>query len=470
MTASARSLRALPIVVACPIFLQNIDTTAMATALPRMAESLQVQVLDLNLAITAYLLSLALFLPASAWLADRVGARRLFCAAVLVFTAASALCGLAQSLGELVTYRLLQGIGGSMMVPVGRTILLRSVPADQLVRAMVWFTIPGVIGRLAGPLLGGAIVTFSSWRWIFLVNIPFGVLGAALAWWLVEPDPPQHAPGTRFDGGGGVLLALALLGLLGGLQMLGKGLLPGWAIGLAMAVGAVALWAYFQRRLPEQERILDFAVLRFPTFRVSIIGGFPLRMAIGAAPFLLPLMLQVGFGLSPLHAGLVVVSTAVGALSTRVVVARVIRRLGFRTVMVGSAALAGLFYLGYGLFTPQTPTWLMAGVLVLGGLCSSLTMVSLSTLGFSDIPANRTGHATAISSMAQQLSTAIGVVMGAALVSLFAFVHRGSTDRITAEDFLPSFVAVALLAWMSAWAFRSLGPEAGDELRGRPKR
>lgn len=454
--------RLVPLIVACPLFLQNLDTTVMATALPAIAHSLQVQVLDLNLAITSYLLSLAIFLPASAWLAERFGARRVFCAAVLLFSIGSALCGTAQSLGQLVVWRLVQGIGGAMMVPVGRTILLNSVPPSQMVRAMVWFTIPGAFGRLAGPLFGGAIVTVASWHWIFLVNIPFGILGVALALGFIEKDQPT-APRGGFDFVGLALLAVAFGGLLGGLEMVGKALLPGPAIAAMVAAGLLTLGIYLRRKA--EHPLLDFGVLRFKTFRISLVGGFPIRVAIGAAPFLLPLMLQIGFGLTPMESGLITMATALGSLATRAALRHAIHLAGFRMLLMMSAVLAAACYAACALFTPQTPHPLMFVLLLLNGLCTSMTMVSLNTLGYSDIPPARAGHAAAMSAMGQQLSLALGVVAGASLVSLASVLHGGSPQQLHARDFPPAFLFVALLALASGYAFRKLRPEDGAELR-----
>ncbi len=457
-------------IVACPLLLQNLDTSVMATALPAMANSLQVQVLDLNLAITSYLLSLAVFLPASAWLAERFGAKRLFCTAILLFSLGSALCGMAATLGQLVVCRLLQGIGGSMMVPVGRSILLRSVPADQMVKAMVWFTIPGAIGRLAGPVFGGAIVTVASWRWIFLVNIPFGLLGAALAWWFIDqdPEPAPHSAGS-FDTVGLALLAVALVGLLGGLEMIGKSMLPGPAIGVMVCVGLLSLYVYFRRSRAIEHPLLDFGVARFATFRTVLLGGFPMRVAIGAAPFLLPLLFQIGFGMTPMQSGLLTMATALGSLATRAAVTRAISIVGFRSLMIWSAVLAAVFYASYGLFTPDTPRGWMFFVMFLGGLCTSMAMVALNTVGYSDIPRERAGHATALAAMGQQISLAVGVVLGATVLAITSHLHGRGPEHVGAADFPAAFVSIAALALCSAVAFRRLRPEDGAEMLGRSR-
>ncbi|MDB5945198.1 MAG: transporter, partial [Ramlibacter sp.] len=371
----------LPLVVACPLFLKNLDTTAIATALPAIARSLDVQPLHLNLAITSYLLSLAVFLPVSGWCASRFGARRVFCAAIACFSLGSALCGLASSLPTLVAFRILQGFGGAMMVPVARLILLRSVEPAAMVAAMVWFTVPPTIGRMAGPLFGGAIVTWTSWRWIFLLNVPFGLLGIVLAWRCIGSECDEGAP-HPFDASGFVLLAAGLTGLLGALELAGKGLVAGWVSWLAAGVGALSMLAYALRSRRMAAPMIDLSVLKYPTYFASIIGGMPLRVAIGASPFLLPLMFQLGFGLSPLDSGMLTIATALGSLSTRAVMARAIQRFGFRPLLLAATAVAGTISMSYGLFKPETPHLLMFCTLLLGGLVTSVVMVSLQTLGF----------------------------------------------------------------------------------------
>lgn len=454
----------VPLIVASPLFLQNIDTSAMATALPTIAAALQVQALHLNLAITSYLLSFAVFLPMSGWLAERFGAKRTFCWAIGLFTLGSALCGAANSLAWLVCCRLLQGLGGAMMVPVARLILLRSVPPAAMVAALVWFTVPPTIGRMMGPLFGGVIVTWTSWRWIFLVNVPFGLLGILLARRYIKDSPPSESP-APFDLLGFVLMAAGLTGMLGALEMAGKSVLAPWQNWSIAGCGALALLAYWFHSRTKADPLIDLGVLRHTGFRTSMLGGMPLRIAIGASPFLLPLMFQLGFGLSPLDSGLLTVATAIGSLSTRALVSKAISRIGFRSLLIASAGVASLFYMSYSFFTPGTPRPLIFCTLLLGGLVTAMAMVGLMTLGFSKLPKPDQSHATTLHTMTNQLSVSFGVVMGASLVSAAALWRGGKPTQLIAADFSPAFLTIGCLTLISMFAFTRLPKDQGEEIR-----
>jgi EmrB/QacA subfamily drug resistance transporter len=456
--------RLLPMVVALPLLLQNIDTTVMATALPSISRSLHVGVLDLNLAISAYLLSLALLLPVSGWLADRFGARRMFCLSIALFTAGSALCATADSLGALVAWRLVQGCGAAMMLPVGRLILLRTVPASRMVRAMVWFTVPGAVGRLAGPMLGGTMVTFASWHWIFLVNIPFGLIAIVLAWRCVDAEA---ARGERsvLDVRGFALLACGLLGLFGALGTVGKSIVPiPIALGLAIG-GALALLGYVRHANRSPRALVDISIFSIGTYRAAILGSMPIRIAIGASPFMLPLMLQLGFGLSAMDSGMLTMATAIGALGTRVVITRAIKAVGFRKLVLCSATLSSVFYFSYGLFTPQTPHPALFLVLVCGGLCTSLAMVSLNTVGFADVDSRRMSHAVATSSVVHQLCACLGVVMGATLLALLSMRHEQQSKALLPGDFMPAYAVIGFTTLLSLVWLRRISAQDGEEMR-----
>lgn len=454
----------IPIIVASPLFLQNLDSTVMATALPAIAESLQVEALKLNLAITCYLLSVAVFLPMSGWCADRFGARRVFCWAIALFSLGSALCGAAQSMSWLVAARVLQGLGGALMVPVGRLILARSMPAALMVSAMVWFTLPPAVGRMVGPLFGGVIVTWTSWRWIFLLNIPFGILSIALALSFIDADQAQPAP-PPFDIGGFALLGLGLVCLVGGLEVAGRGLLPAWVSWAAPIVGVLAIAFYYRHSLRGVAPIVDLRVMRHRLFNVSIVGGAPLRIAIGASPFLLPLLFQLGFGLSALDAGLLTMATAAGSLASRSIMVRVINRFGFRVLLMVASGLSAICYMGYGLFQPSTPHALIIAALVFGGLVNSMGMIALQTLGFLDVPKPLMSHGATLVVMSQQLTTSVGVMLGASAVGLAAWWRGGDSAHLVAADFSPAFLLIGLITLSSPLFFLRLRREEGVSLR-----
>ncbi len=461
----ARSPRLVPLIVASPMFLQNIDTTAMATALPSMARNLAVPTLQLNLVITVYLLSLAVFLPLSAWLADRFGARRMFCISIAVFSLASGVCGLAQSLPVLVASRVLQGFGAALMMPVGRLILLRSMPAEAMLSVMVWYTLPPVLGRMAGPLLAGAIVSITTWHWIFFVNLPLGLVAIALALKFVQKDPPEELTHAPFDGLGFGLLALGLAALLGALETATKALLPLPGCALAAAVGVAALLLYHQRSARQTHPVIDLNLLRLPIFRTNVWGAAPLRMALNAIPFLMPLLLQLVFGLTPLKAGALVVGSALGALCTRAVVRPVVAHFGFRPLLLCSTMGAGLLYACYALFTPATPHALIFGTLFAVGLLTSTAMVSLNAVGFLDVPREQMSHATALSSMSMQLCSGLGVALAAGVLAASSWWHGGDGTHLQAADFTASFCAIGLLVWFCLPSFSRLPAQTGSGVR-----
>jgi EmrB/QacA subfamily drug resistance transporter len=300
----------IPLIVACALFMENLDSTVLSTALPAIAASFGEDPVRLNLAITAYLFSLAVFIPISGWVADRFGARRVFRAAILVFTVGSILCGISQSLTELVLARIFQGLGGAMMVPVGRLVLLRSVDKAQLVSAMTYLTVPALIGPVIGPPLGGFITTYFSWRWIFFINVPIGLLGMLLATLFIEEIREERPP--PLDLPGFLLTGIGLMSIVVAFESIGRPLLPAGAVLALFAIGAAALLTYLHHYRRQTHPALNLGLLRVPTFRVAIVGGFLFRIGIGATPFLLPLMLQIGFGMSPLKSGLLTFAGAAG--------------------------------------------------------------------------------------------------------------------------------------------------------------
>lgn len=452
----------IPLIVACALFMENLDSTVLATSLPAVAASLGESPLTLSLAITAYLFSLAVFIPISGWVADRYGARQVFRGAIIVFVLGSIACGFSTSLGELVAARLLQGLGGAMMVPVGRLVLLRSVAKGELVRAMAWLTVPALVGPLLGPPLGGFITTYLHWRWIFWINVPIGVLGVILVTRLI-PDLKEERP-PPLDLKGFAISGVALVGLVFGFETLGRGPVPPGVALLLMLLGAGAAVLYVRHARRTAFPVLDLGLLRAATFRASILGGFLFRMGIGALPFLLPLLLQAAFGLSPFQSGLVTFASAMGALTMKLTAAPILRRLGFKRVLIGNAFVSALSLAAVALFQPGTSQVLLFVVLLVGGFFRSLQFTSLNTLAYAEIAPERMSRATSFASMAQQLALSVGVGTGALVLHLTDLGRGGG--ELEAADFTPAFLLVGVLAALSSLAFLRLPRDAGEEISG----
>jgi EmrB/QacA subfamily drug resistance transporter len=452
-----------PLIVACALLMENLDGTVVATALPAIARAFDVNPLHLNLAITAYMLSLAVFIPVSGWVADRYGARRVFRIAIVIFTLASILCGLSNDLASFVLARILQGLGGAMMVPVGRLIVLRATPKSQLVQAMAYLTVPALIGPVLGPPVGGFIATYFSWRWIFWLNLPIGVLGLVLAtFFIADTREPRTPP---LDLRGFLLSGIGLAGLVMAFETLGREILATQVqIGvLVIGVAAIALYIRHARRVAHP--LIDLTLLRIPTFRASIVGGLLFRMGIGAIPFLLPLLLQLVFGMTPFASGMLTFTAALGALAMKVTAGPVLRRFGFRRVLLANTFISAGFLALCGLFRFDTPVWLIVALLLAGGFFRSLQFTAINTIGYADISHARMSQATSFSGMMRQLSLSIGVSIGALALHVALAVRGGSV--LAAEDFLVAFLTVALATVLSALAFLPLPDTAGEEVSGR---
>jgi EmrB/QacA subfamily drug resistance transporter len=455
----------LPLIVACALFMENLDSTVLATSLPAIAVSFGSNPLRLNLAITAYLISLAVFIPISGWMADRFGARRIFSSAIAVFTIGSIACALSDTLWELVLSRILQGLGGAMMVPVGRLVLLRSVPKADFVRAMSYLTVPALIGPILGPPLGGFLTTYASWRWIFWINVPIGVLGIMLAQVFIDDLKESNVP--PLDLFGFVLAAVGLTGLVFGFEAIGRNILPAPIVALLLAAGAAATALYVRHARRAAHPVIRLSLLRYPTLRASIGGGFLFRVGVGAVPFLLPLMFQMAFGLSAFQSGLLTFVAAIGAVTMKIAAAPILRRFGFRSVLIGSALISGVFLAANGLFRPDTPHAIILATLLLGGFVRSLQFTSVNIVGFADIPRNEMSQATSLSGMAQQLSLSIGVGTGAFILHLTA--GASGDARLSAADFMPAFFAIGAIAMLAALIYRRLPGDAGQEVSGHKR-
>ena len=452
----------IPLIVASALFMDILDSTVIATSLPQIAVSFGEDPVRLSLAITAYLLSLAVFLPVSGFLADRYGARIIFSLAIVVFTISSVLCGFSQNLPELFGARILQGIGGSMMVPVGRLVILRTVSKNELVSAMAYFTVPALIAPIVGPPLGGFITTYYNWRWIFFINVPIGVLGLILVASLI-PNLREASP-PRLDLKGWILSALALVGLLFGFENLGRPGLPLVIILSLLTMGAIATALYFRhaRRVPEP--ILDFSLLSIGTLRASFLGGFFFRLGLGCAQLLLPLVLQLGLGLSAFASGTLSLFGAAGAMMTKIIAAPLLRQLGFRTLMLWNSVVAAACLGVFALVSPATPHTLLALMLFLNGASRSLQFTALNTIGYADIEPPRMSASSTLQAVGQQFGVAVGVAGAAAVLHLLTVLHGGRLPAL--EDFRGAFVLFAALTLLSRPYFAALPATAGNAVSG----
>lgn len=417
----------------------------------------------LKLALTSYLLSLAVFIPVSGWFADRYGAKNVFRAALAIFMVGSIACGFAVSLPDFVLFRIIQGLGGAMMVPVGRLVVLRSVPKGQFVAALSWFTIPALIGPILGPPIGGFITTYAHWRWIFFINVPIGLMGIALVTRYIGDIREENAP--PLDLTGLVLLGIGLSGVVFGLAVLGQHLVPLWLAGAIALIGFIfcALYALHARR--KAHPVLDLRLLAIPTFRASVIGGSIFRIGVGATPFLLPLMFQIGFGLSAFASGLLTFASAAGAMTMKFTAQPILRRFGFRSVLLVNGVLSSCFIAAYGFFTPATPHALIIGLLLMGGFFRSLEFTSINAIAYADVPNAQMSQATSFVSAAQQIALSIGVAMAALILETMR--TGGPGTAITVGDFTAAFVVVAIVSAACIVIFARLPRDAAAELSGR---
>ena len=459
------SNRTVPLIVAVALFMENLDSTVIATSLPAIAADIGTDPLALKLAVTSYLLSLAVFIPVSGWTADRFGTLTVFRAAIAVFMLGSIGCALSGTLSQFVAARIVEGMGGAMMTPVGRLILVRSVDKRELINAMVWVTLPALIGPLLGPPIGGFITTFISWHWIFLINIPIGLAGIVLATLFIE-DVRAQTP-DPFDAVGAALAGIGIGGLAFGGSLLGMDYLPLPIVLALIAAGAVATVAYVRHARRAPAPVLDLSLLAIPTMRAAILGGFIYRSGIGAMPFLLPLLLQLGFGLSAFHSGLITLSNVVGAMGMKTVIPIILRRFGFKRALTVNALVSAALVAACATFTPGVPFAWIVGVLVVGGFFRSLEFTSINTIAYADVDPRRMSRATSLVAVAQQVSVSAGVAIGALAVDLTLRARGRTGMEITAADFQPAYIVIALIAASSVFVFARMPEDAGAELAQR---
>jgi len=453
--------RTIPLILAVALFMENMDSTVIATSLPAIANDIGTSPVALKLALTSYLVSLAIFIPISGWMADRHGAKRIFRIAIGVFMVGSIACALSGSLVDFVLARFAQGLGGAMMTPVARLVLVRATPKRELVSAMAWLTVPALVGPLVGPPVGGFITTFFTWHWIFLINVPIGIIGI----WLAGRVLPDIEPlGARpIDFAGFLLSAVAASGVVFGLSVVSLPALPP-AVGIAtLVVGVVSGILYVRHARRAENPILDPKVFANGTFRAGIIGGTIFRIGNGAVPFLLPLMFQLSFGLTPFQSGMLTFASALGAIMMKFLAPITLRLGGFRNVLI-LAALAGSLFIGVnGWFTPNTPQAVIIMVLIGAGFLRSLFFTSTNALVFADIDEKDASQATAISAVSQQISVALGVAMAGVILEAFTYA---TGQQLAQPAFSTAFMIVAVVTAFAALPFVRLAPDAGRSVSG----
>ncbi len=452
--------RLIALLVAAAFFMENLDATVITTAVPAMARSFGVAPVALSVGISAYLLALAVFIPVSGWVADRFGARRVFAGAVLLFTLASIACGLSQSLPVFVAARIAQGIGGALMVPVGRLVVLRSTPKRDLVKAIATLTWPGLAAPVLGPPLGGWIASTWSWHWIFFLNVPLGAVALVLALRWIDDAPGRRRP---FDGIGFAASGIGLAALMYGLDLWSHAPVdrPRALAFTLGGLGALAFALWHLRRAAHP--LVDLSAFGVRTFRVSVVGGSLFRIAISTAPFLLPLMFQLAFGLGMVTSGFLMLALFAGNLGMKPATGFVLRRLGFRGALRVNGVLVALGFVACAMLSPTTPLPAMVAVLVFCGMCRSMQFTALNTLAFSDTSPAQTGGATTLYSMFQQLGAGIGVAFGAIALNVTER-FTGHAGHPGALDFRIALGAVTVVALLALIDMARLPPDAGDQV------
>ncbi|WP_421524320.1 DHA2 family efflux MFS transporter permease subunit [Pseudomonas yamanorum] len=461
---SQRRSTLIALLVAVTFFMENLDATVIATALPDIAKTFGVGAVDVNIGMSAYMLAVAVFIPISGWLADRFGSRRVFGSAIVLFSVSSLLCGWSDSLQTFVAARVLQGISGAMMVPVGRLAVLRSTEKKDLVRAISFITWPGLVAPILGPPVGGFIVTHASWPWIFYLNLPLGLL--ALIATLVLIPKRDEVTARTFDFSGFLLVGVASAALLYGVELLGQSrgsLLQGLLLsGAGVMLGAFA-WRHMRRHA---QPLLALGVVSVRTFSVCLCGGSIFRVAISTLPFLLPLMFQLAFGLSAFDAGLLVLAVFAGNLAMKPFTTWVMQRWGFRPVLMINGILGVLAIAACALLDERMSWALILFILFVGGLSRSMQFTLFNTLGFADIPKAQMSDASTLFSMFFQLSMAMGVAIGALLLR-FAMNFHGNNGQAATADFQLTFLLVAVIAGAALLDNLRLPPQAGESVLQR---
>jgi EmrB/QacA subfamily drug resistance transporter len=461
----AANSRLIALVVAGAFFMETLDGTVIAIALPAMAQSLDTDPVSLTIGVTSYMLALAAVIPASGWLADRYGVRTVFGAAIGVFLVASILCGLSTELWGFTAARILQGASAALMSPVGRLAVLRTTSKAELVRAIALITWPGLIAPVVGPPLGGFIATYGSWRWIFFLNVPIGLIGIILVLRLVPNF--RHEAHRPFDIAGFMFTAFALASLMYGVEAAARGHGDPTVALVSIALGSAAGFQAIRHMARHTHPILDLSTWRIPTFAaVTLWGGSLFRLTSGAMPYLLPLFFQIGFGMSAVSASFFVLAYAAGNLGMKTITTPILRMFGFRRILIVNGVIAAATILACAALRPGTPEIVMGLLLFAAGCFRSMQLTCLSTLTFADVPDALKGSATTISSMSHQLSLSIGIAVAAMVLGLSAAARGATSEELAMADFQMAFVVMAGIAALSIVRFLMIERSAGAEVSG----
>ncbi|CNJ91965.1 putative membrane transport protein [Yersinia frederiksenii] len=461
MIKSARSMAGLPWIAAMAFFMQALDATILNTALPSIAESLNRSPLTMQSAIISYTLTVAMLIPVSGWLADRFGTRRVFIVAVSLFTFGSFLCALSDSLPFLVTSRVIQGVGGAMMMPVARLALIRAYPRSELLPVLNFVTIPGLVGPVMGPLLGGLLVTYATWHWIFILNIPIGLLGIFFS---RKYMPDFTMPKRAFDFIGFLLFGSSLVMISVSLEIMGRPDIADYLPAATMVGGLLMLLFYVFHAKNHPNPLIGLPLFKTRTFSVGIAGNVASRLGTGCVPFLMPLMLQVGFGYSAIIAGCMMAPTAIGSMMAKSVVTQVLRSLGYRKVLVGVTVIIGILIALFSLQSPGMSPWLMILPLFILGMAMSTQFTAMNTITLADLTDNNASSGNSVLAVTQQLAISFGVAISAVVLRFYDGLSVG--DNV--DHFHYTFITMGVVTLLSSAVFLLLKPKDGNNLiKGR---
>jgi EmrB/QacA subfamily drug resistance transporter len=441
--------------VAIGYFMETLDSTIVNTAIPSMARSLGESPLLMQSVIISYALTIAVLIPASGWVADRFGTRRVFLSAILIFTLGSLLCACSQNLPQLVISRVIQGIGGSMLLPIGRLAVLLAFPGNKFLQAISFVTIPGLIGPLIGPTLGGWLVEYASWHWIFLINLPIGIIGC-VANYVAMPDSVRNPVG-RFDLAGFCQLALSMVAILLALDGVSELGFPTAVVMILLIFGLACLAAYALHAAKNENPIFSLHLFEIDTYRIGLLGNLFARVGCSAMPFLIPLLLQLSLGYSPFDAGMMMIPVALASIYVKRLGTPLITKLGYRKVLVGNTVLVGLTIASFGLISPAQPIWIRVIQLIIFGAVNSLQFTAMNTLTLKDLTGTKASSGNSLFSMIQMLAMSLAVAAAGALLTTFMDRFGGAHDPARAlEAFHATYFCMGLITCTSAWIFWQL--------------